>query len=130
MLLAFVALPSTLALIGLQGMVEVRHIAVPGSDELTTVAFYYLVAILPVVLAGIAHQWLWINLPATWGLWRRRTLAFACAPIIPLAVWLFWRGDLQMIRWFAWPIALGLLLYVIIMQPPERSADGLNHGDR
>jgi hypothetical protein len=80
-----------------------------------TGAVYFLANVIAVVVGGVIHQVIWLNMPRRWSLLTRRVAAlFGALVIIPAAVLVAWGGAASSLIPFALPMVVALLAYVIL----------------
>ena len=124
MLLAALALPLFFALVWLQALFNRGEGATDVGGAVEAGGVYYLANVVPVTLGGLIHQVLWVLLPRGWSQARRRIVAFASSPLIPLAVLLSWGGSAAHLMGLAMPMVLALAAYALVLRlPPDGPAE-------
>jgi hypothetical protein len=121
-LLALVAMPLFFVLTWIQGLLGQAARATDLGYVAETGGVYYLSNLIPVLVGGLIHQIFWLVLPRTWPSARRRIVALLLAPVIPVAVLLAWGGSAGSLLYFAVPMLVTLVVYVLLIRLPSAPA--------
>lgn len=121
-LLALIALPLFFLLAWIGDLIRGADWSRDSGYALGTVALFYLVSIVWVLLGGLVHQLVLIILPRTWSARWRRLVAVASTPIIP-AVLLLFGGAVWAVPSYSLPALISMVVYALLIRLPEARGD-------